>query len=263
MVSKSERMLVERASVDLAPLPRLTPRGRALAEHDKIARMADGERSSERELERRGLIFPEMHDQKTLHAFRELRTMVLQRTGGANGVLLVTATSPGGGASFVAKNLAVAFGMDPTITSLIVDCNVRATHFDQYVDSRRPLGLTDYLEEPRLDAADIIHPFGVPRVRVVPAGRRRNVDADYFTLARTGELLEELRSRYPDRFVILDAPPVAHSAEAKILTEHADHALLVVPYGRATERELAEAARSVGPERLFGAVLNRLPHRAM
>jgi Mrp family chromosome partitioning ATPase len=69
--------------------------------------------------------------------------------------------------------------------------------------------------------------------------------------------VEELRSRYRDRNVILDAPSLATSADARILAELADFIVLVVPSGRVAEGQLRSALDVLPEKKLLGVVFNR------
>src|SRR5437867_1899174 len=133
--------------------------------------------------------------------------------------------------------LAVAFALDETKTALLVDCNFGNPAFDHLITDEDRQGITDYIEQDQLQVEQIIHATGVRRLRLVPAGESHNFVAEYFTSAKLQGLLKGLRDRYRDRYVIIDAPPITQSADARILVEMADYVLLVVPYGRITESE--------------------------
>ena len=68
--------------------------------------------------------------------------------------------------------------------------------------------------------------------------------------------IDNLKTRYPDRYLILDAPPIGVSAEARILTELSDLVVLVVPYGRVNEAQVAAAVDTIGEDRLAGIIFN-------
>ena len=55
-------------------------------------------------------------------------------------------------------------------------------------------------------------------------------------------LLDSLRSRYPDRYMFLDSPPVRGAPDARILADLADVVVLVTGYGRDTPAAIAQAA---------------------
>ncbi len=83
--------------------------------------------------------------------------------------------------------------------------------------------------------------------------------ADFFTSARWRALLMELKQRYPDRYLVVDAPPLGLSADAGATLAECDFAILVVPYGKVTQAQLSVAAKAVGPQKLLGVVLNDEP----
>lgn len=69
------------------------------------------------------------------------------------------------------------------------------------------LGVTDFVADKSLKVRDIIYPSGVDRLSVVPAGTQSASAVELFSAVRMRDLMGELRSRYPDRFLIINAPP--------------------------------------------------------
>lgn len=190
--------------------------------------------------------------------FRELRTKILQ-TAQTNCTIMVTPITKGGDGGFVAANLAVSFALDDSKTALLLDCSLGAPLFKHLTASADVPGITDYLKSENVGLEQIIHPVGVRRLRVIPTGRRHDRVADYFTSGKMRHLLSELRQRYPDRYVVLGAPPITESADANILMELADYVVLVVPYAMVTEAEIADAAKLIGDKKLLGVVFSGLP----
>ncbi|RMF19232.1 MAG: polysaccharide biosynthesis protein [Gammaproteobacteria bacterium] len=211
---------------------------------------------SPHDLERKKIIYPEMEDRTVLDRFRELRTRLLEISRGENFVLLVTSVVPEGGASFVSLNLASAFALDATKTALLIDCNLREPALHQYLDLVPDMGVTDFIEDPDMEVASIIYPTGIKRLRLIPAGSRRESPSEFFTSYRMKYFIKSIRSRYPDRFVIIDAPCITQSPDARILSELSDHTLLVVPHARVTPEQLRKASESVYPNKLAGVVIN-------
>jgi capsular exopolysaccharide synthesis family protein len=224
-----------------------------------IARMQEPVLRSRTELADSRVIFPEMTDSDTVKALRELRTKIIQKAEGRNCVVLVTSLVPRGGGSFIAFNLATAFAFDAGRTALLVDCNLREPSLPRLFAGTPHLGLTDYLEDPTLDLGNIIHPIGIERLRVIPAGGRREVPGEYFTSVKMRRLLDTVRSRYPERFVILDAPPMTEAADMQTLAELSDYLLLVVPYGKVTTSQIEEAVKNLPPGKVLGVVFNDQP----
>src|SRR5579863_330274 len=72
----------------------------------ELSRMVEPWRMGEADLADARIIYPEMPAHRVVDAFREIRTRILQACPSGNCIVLVT--SVGGGASFVALNLAAA-----------------------------------------------------------------------------------------------------------------------------------------------------------
>lgn len=253
------------AGGDQLPVPqRLAGRSPRDLEHralsaQAIARMREPAPRSKQDLAQNRVIYPELVENDTVKAMREIRTKVVQKTQGRNCVLMISSVAPGGGGSFVAFNLSVAFAFDAGQTALLVDCNLRNPSLPRLFSDMPQLGLTDFLEDSALQVADVIHPIGIERMRVIPAGGKRETPAEYFTSVRMRQMLDGVLNRYPERYVILDAPPMTEAADASTLAQLSDFVLLVVPYGRVTTAQVAEVVKEIPAEKLLGLVFNDEP----
>ena len=225
-----------------------------------IARIVEPHTLTTQKLEDRRLIHRESSVRKQADAFREIRTRLLELGGGQNFITLVTSISPHSGSSFVARNLAAAFAFDETKTALLLDCDL--SHPNQHValgvDTTHG-GLIDYLEHPATGVENILYHTGIPRLRLIPAGKQREAGGEYFTSFRMRAMLDSLRTRYTDRYIFLDAPTVKGSPDARILADLADFVVLVVGYGRDSSRAVQKAVANFDPHKLAGVVFNELP----
>jgi len=212
------------------------------------------------ELALQRIIYPDMAENSTVQAFREIRTRILQKTNGQNSIIMVTSVTGDSGSSFVTTNLGVAFAFDASKTALLVDCNLRNPGLQRLFPDKVPLGITDYLEKADLDVADIIHPIGIERLRVIPAGDQREIPSEYFTSLRMRQMLVNIRQRYAERFIFIDAPPVSETADTQILAELCDYILLVVPYGKVTNSQVEAGIKSIDSKKLLGIVFNNEPN---
>lgn len=226
------------------------PPGRSIALMDQSANL------SSRQLEERSLIHRNGGAKAGVEAFRELRTRLLAM-GSGNFVTLVAPVSRGSGGSFVARNLAAAMAFDEAKSALLIDCDLRhpSQHLTLQVNPEHG-GLIDLLEAEQAQIADALYPTGVPRMRVLPAGKSREIGSEYFSSVRMRLLIDSLRSRYPDRYIFLDSPPVRGAPDARILADLADIVVLVSGYGRDTPASLAQAAANFDPAKFAGVVFN-------
>ncbi len=224
-----------------------------------IARMAEPNALTQRQLAERRLIHRDDSARPLADAFREIRTRLLALGGDQNFVTMIASVSPGGGASFVARNLAAAFAFDEAKTALLIDCNPRHASQHKALGTEAGPGLIDYLDHPSMGIESILHRTGVPRLRVIPSGKPRETSGEYFSSFRMRAAIDSMRCRYPDRYLFLDSPAVKGSPDARILSDLADFVVLVAGYGRDTPAAIAQAAASFDPTRFAGVVFDELP----
>jgi protein-tyrosine kinase len=247
----------EHAELDAAHATDLAHR--ASSSHT-IARMAETRVLAPAQLERQRLIHRDESVRQLSDAFRETRTRLLGLADGQNFVTLLVAVSPRSGSSFVARNLAAAFALDESKTSLLIDCNLR------YPGQHKALGveplsggLIDFLEAPERGLEHIIYQTGIPRMRLIPAGRARENGGEYFSSIPMRAALDALRGRYPDRYIVLDGPAIAGSPDARILSDLADFVVVVAGYGRDTPKAISQATANFEPGKFAGVVFNHAP----
>lgn len=226
---------------------------------ESITTMRENALLGKKVLSHNRVIYPELGENGTVRAFREIRTKIVQRSQGQNCTIMVTSVTSGGGSSFVALNLAAAFAFDAAKTALLLDCNLKNPSLHRLFGSGTFHGLTDYLENPQMDIAEIIHSVGIERLRIIPSGGRREIPTEYFTSLKMKRLLGSAKQRYRERYVIIDAPPIRESADTQILEELCDYVVLVVPYGGVTDTQIDAGAKAIGEKKLIGVVFNNEP----
>lgn len=234
----------------------LMQRGSASA---SIARMAESDVLTLRERQNRRLIHAEDVSGGMADAFRELRTRLLALAVERNFVTMIAPVSPGAGGSFVARNLAAAFAFDEAKTALLIDCNFRhPTQHLAFGVQPNSGGFIDYLEHPGADFNRFVYQTGIPRLRLLPSGQSREMNGEYYSSIRMQMVIELLRKRYPDRYLVLDGPAIKGSPDARILSDLADFVVVVAGYGRDTASAINQAVAGFDPNKLAGVVFNHV-----
>lgn len=222
----------------------------------QIVRMQEPRRLTTDDMDERRIIYPESKNRALVNRFRDIRTKLLEASGGNNFTIVISSTNRGAGTSFMSLNLAAAFAFDQSKTAVVIDCNLRDPTLHSTLDILPETGLTDFLEDPDFDIARILYPTGIPRLRLIPAGSRRETPSEFFTSFRMRQFLQAVRRRYPDRFIVLDTAPITESPDARILSELCDYTMLVVPHGRVTPSQVEQAAMAFNPQKFVGTVIN-------
>lgn len=222
----------------------------------KISRMEDVVFKTQEELSALKIIYPGMKQRDVLQVFRDLRTKLLQKREGENFVLMVSSLGTGAGASFVAMNMAASFALDENKTAIYIDANSDGSFSDKILKSTSDYGLMDYLDDESLELQDIIYSSGIPRVRVIPPGSLGDTAVERLASPRMKDLIATLKSRYDDRFIVIDVPPVSSSSVPRILSQIVDMAVLVIPFGKVTTEQILSGVDAVGESKFAGLVFN-------
>lgn len=194
--------------------------------------------------------------------FKMLRTNLLFPTSGKppRSIMVISAV-PGEGKSFVAANLAITIAQSINDHVLLIDCDVRKPSVHSLFGFRSVSGLSEYLA-----GGTSIAPFllktPVEKLTILPAGNPPHNPAEILSSEKMIKLLEEVKTKYNDRYVIIDSPPPQFTAEANVLARLVDGIILVVKQ-RSTPRELvADLVEKIGKEKIMGVVLNQFDMRS-
>jgi Mrp family chromosome partitioning ATPase len=168
---------------------------------------------------------------------------------------LVVPVSAGSGASFVARNLAMAFTMQDQRVSILVDCNARHPTQDAALGAPSDEGgLFDYIEQPHASIQQLIRETAIPGLHLIPAGRPASTPREYFSSQPMRMVMEALRQA--PCFPFLDGPPSKGSPDARILSGLVDFVILVAGYGLDTPEAISQAAGLFEPTKFAGVVFN-------
>jgi Mrp family chromosome partitioning ATPase len=200
------------------------------------------------------LIYSGMKNRAVLNAYRELRIKLLDKSDASSLTIMVTSVDSESHSIVTALNLAISFSLDAKSSALLVDCNPHGTDLQHLIKSKLDRGVTDYFEDEDLSLDQIIYPSGIDKVSVIPSGSRSVSAAEQFSSKEMEDLIYEIKNRYSDRFIIINAPPVLANSEARVLTRYCDHSVLTVPHGRASIDTIEESVAALGSTNVSGVI---------
>jgi protein-tyrosine kinase len=188
--------------------------------------------------------------------YRLLRTQILQRAKEKGGnTIMVTSSVPGEGKTLTAINLAFTFAKEFNQTALLVDCDLRQQKVHEYLGLQSDKGLIDYLLDDRPVSDLMIWP-GIEKLTLISGGRAASGSSELLGSPRMKNLVQDMKSRYPERFVIFDVPPLLSTADALAFTPFVDHILVVVRAGQTSTRDVNKALQLLPKEKVLGLALN-------
>lgn len=184
--------------------------------------------------------------------FRIIKRPLLRnaRASGAEAIrhgnlIVVTSAMPGEGKTYCAVNLAMSIAMEMDMTVLLVDADVARPSVLKTLGLAPEPGLMDVLLDERLAMSDVILRTNVATLSILPAGRSNKHATELLASRAMSRLLAEIASRYADRIVVFDSPPLLITSEAHALVGQMGQVVMVVEAETTTQHAVKEALRQI------------------
>jgi receptor protein-tyrosine kinase len=217
------------------------------------------------ELASRGFLTPDAKQSQTADEFRVIKRPIIRNalasTGGPNSknrnLVMVTSSLPGEGKTFTAVNLAMSIAMELDNTVLLVDGDVAHPMLPSLLGIPTSPGLLDLLTKDNLDVSDALLRTNVEKLTILPAGSRQRRATELLASEQMAALLRELASRYSDRIIIFDSPPLLATTEARVLATHMDQIVMVVAAESTTQQAVGHALAAIESCEIVLLMLNK------
>jgi capsular exopolysaccharide synthesis family protein len=169
---------------------------------------------------------------------------------------MVTSAIPGDGKSFVAANLAISIAQGIEEHVLLMDCDMRRPSIhSRFGFSQGVAGLSDYLAKKK-PLESLLKKTVVDKLTILPGGAMPQNPSELLSSQAMKDLLTETKSRYSDRYIIVDSPPPQLTAETTALANYIDGIILVVKYGTTPKDLIRDLLEKLGREKVIGVVMN-------
>jgi len=194
--------------------------------------------------------------------FKILRANILFPTSGKPPrMIMVTSAVPGEGKSFVASNLAISIAQNIDEHVLLMDCDLRLPSIHNRFHFESKTGLSDYLTGD-VPLSSLLVKVGVDKLSILPGGKPPANPAELLSSEKMTQLLEEVKLRYEDRYIIIDSAPPQLTAESSALARQVDGIVLVINYGKTKRELISDLIEILGKEKIIGIVFNRFNLRS-
>jgi receptor protein-tyrosine kinase len=204
------------------------------------------------QLKLRGFVTADAPKSQIADEFRVLKRPIIRNALGHNGVrvrngnlVMVTSALPGEGKTFTAVNLALSMAMEVDSTVLLVDGDVAHPSFPGLLGSPHGPGLLDLLTRDDITFADALVRTSVEKLTLLPAGSRHRRATELLASEQMTTLLRELASRYSDRIIVFDSPPLLATTEARVLATHMGQIVMVVAADSTSQRAVEQALTTI------------------
>ena len=213
-----------------------------------------------------GFITPGAPHSRLLHEFRVIKRPLIQHALGKSAtqtpnrnLIMVTSALPGEGKTYLALNLAMSLAMEVDCRVLLVDADVLAPSVPEVLGIEPGKGLMDLLTGGGTAVRETLLGTNVERLTLLLAGTPHTNAAEFLASEAMTRLLSELSSRYPDRIVIFDSPPLLATSESRALATHMGQVIVAVEAQRTTHAALESALATVESCPVVYTLLNKTP----
>jgi exopolysaccharide/PEP-CTERM locus tyrosine autokinase len=211
-----------------------------------------------------GLLPPLEASQTLAEEFRRIKRPLLANAQGHEAalgqhmnVIMIGSAMPASGKTFCSVNLAMSLSMERNRTVLLVDADVAKPHISREFGLDDRPGLLDLLDDPRASISDAIVRTDLNDIRVLPAGTRHAEATELLASDQMKSLIHELSTRYPDRIIVVDTPPLLLTSEAHALATQVGQIVIVVESGQTGQQSLSQALDTLDPSKPINLVLNK------
>jgi protein-tyrosine kinase len=218
-----------------------------------------------RSLAARGYLTPDAAQSQTADEFRVIKRPIIRNALGLIGgpssknrnLVMVTSALPGEGKTFTAINLAMSIAMELNNTVLLVDGDVAHPMLPTLLGIPAGPGLLDLLTRDDLDVSDALLRTNVEKLTILPSGSRQRRATELLASEQMAVLLRELASRYSDRIIIFDSPPLLATTEARVLATHMDQIVMVVAAEATSQQAVHHALTAIESCEIVLLMLNK------
>ena len=196
-----------------------------------------------------GFITPDMPRSQIADEYRVIKRPLIANASPSSGIengslIMVTSSMPAEGKSFSAVNLAMSMAMEMNRTVLLVDADVARPSLPRTFDIPHTPGLLDVLGK-AADLSQVLTHTNVEKLTYLSSGRHDARATEMLASDAMTELLTELRTRYPDRIVIFDSPPLLVTTEARVLATHMGQIVMVVAADATSQHAVGQALATI------------------
>ena len=214
-----------------------------------------------------GLLAPMDHAEPVADEFRRIKrplitnaTKSLEMGGDHMNVIMITSALPNAGKTFCSINLAVSMSLERELNVLLVDADVAKRHITREFGLADAPGLIDLLLDESRSIDEALVRTDLNDIQVLPAGRQHPEATELLASERMSRIIDELATRYSDRIILLDSPPLLITSEAQALASQVGQIVLVVEAGETTQQSLLQTIEVLDREKAINVILNKSRH---
>lgn len=175
-------------------------------------------------------------------------------------VIMVASALPKAGKSFCSVNLAASISLERELNVLLVDADIPKPHISREFGLSDSPGLIDLLVDDSRSIEGTLIQTDLNDIQVLPAGSGHPQATELLASERMSRIIDELATRYKDRIILIDSPPLLITSEAQALSGQVGQIVLVVEAGETTQQALLQTVEALDRNKAINVILNKSRH---
>lgn len=211
-----------------------------------------------------GYLAPAEQQNELIEQFRHIKRPLVKRALGRgegktadSHVIMITSALPGEGKTFCAFNLALGLAFETDVSVLLMDADFRSPKLSSVLGVDGYPGMGDALEDPSIDPESLVVGTDIPTLGIMPAGRWVDTSPELISSPRMDALMTRLKEAAPNRLIVMDAPPLLLTNEAKALSGCSGQVVLIVRANSTPQQAVQDAIGYLREDQFVGLVLNQ------
>jgi polysaccharide biosynthesis transport protein len=200
-------------------------------------------------------------------SFRTLRTSIRYIAPSVpSKIIAITSAVPDEGKTTSTLNFGISMAQSDCKT-VVIEADLRRAQFSKYIPVlTQNLGIVQLLtQKAKITMSGVLKnsiQMHNSKLWIIPCSKIPSNPAELIGSEKFDELLSVLQKNFD--YVIIDCPPILPVTDAAIVASKADGVILIIHTAKTKKSELVAARASVESVngKLFGVVLNKIPHKS-
>lgn len=198
-----------------------------------------------------GIVTPNAPRSRIADQYRVIKRPLIKNAMGrgatavAHGnLIMVTSALAGEGKSFTAINLAISIAAELDHTVMLVDADVARPSLPRMLGFEPGPGLLDVLES-SADMSSVLLRTNIDKLTLLPSGTPHPKATELLASEAMRQLLGDIATRYPDRIIVFDSPPLLLTTESRVLASHMGQIVMVVQADKTLQGDVQQALSTI------------------
>ena len=199
-----------------------------------------------------GIVSPNAPRSEIADQFRVIKRPLISNAMGkgtakvANGnLIMVTSALPGEGKSFTAINLALSIATELDYTVMLVDADVGRPSVMNVLGLPAGPGLLDLVVDETQDLSSVLLRTNIDKLTILPSGTPHPRATELLASEAMTRRLSDMATRYADRIIIFDSPPLLLATESRVLASHMGQIVMLVQAEKTLQSDVMQALATI------------------